>query len=201
MDTQKQLIDYLKQHGPSTVKELTQVLSVSENAVRHHLNALERGGWLCQERQAGKVGRPAVRYGLTVASEGLFPKRYPELLDAVLSQAEAEGLIERLLEGVAERMACELRAKLEGLEGEAKLAALLALLDYGDMLGVLEKTETGWELRAYNCLYYATGQKFVQVCDLPPKVIAKATGLESGRPFCQRDGQRACHFLIYERGK
>ncbi len=193
------LMEFLKQHGPSTIKELMAHLGLSETAVRHQLSGLEKSGWLAkEERRLGK-GRPATVYRLTQASEGLFPKRYPELLDAVLAEAEREGIIERLLEGVAESMASELRRKLAGLEGQAKLEALLEYMDYGEMLGTLEETPTGWELKAHNCLYYATGQRFEAVCNLPPRVITRATGLPAERPFCQRDGQRACHFLIQKR--
>ncbi|MGK0619819.1 helix-turn-helix transcriptional regulator [Meiothermus cerbereus] len=192
-------MEFLKQHGPSTIKELMAHLGLSETAVRHQLSGLEKSGWLAkEERRLGK-GRPATVYRLTQASEGLFPKRYPELLDAVLAEAEREGIIERLLEGVAESMASELRRKLAGLEGQAKLEALLEYMDYGEMLGTLEETPTGWELKAHNCLYYATGQRFEAVCNLPPRVITRATGLPAERPFCQRDGQRACHFLIQKR--
>jgi predicted ArsR family transcriptional regulator len=196
MNTPRQLMEYLKQHGPSTIKELMAHLGLSETAVRHQLSGLEKSGWLAKEKRRLGKGRPATVYRLTQASEGLFPKRYPELLDAVLAEAEREGIIERLLEGVAESMASELRRKLAGLEGQAKLGALLEYMDYGEMLGTLEETPTGWELKAHNCLYYATGQRFEAVCNLPPRVIARATGLPADRPFCQRDGQRACHFLI-----
>jgi len=193
------LMEYLKQHGPSTIKELMAHLGLSETAVRHQLSGLEKSGWLAKEKRRLGKGRPATVYRLTQASEGLFPKRYPELLDAVLAEAEREGIIERLLEGVAESMASELRRKLAGLEGQAKLGALLEYMDYGEMLGTLEETPTGWELKAHNCLYYATGQRFEAVCNLPPRVITRATGLPAERPFCQRDGQRACHFLIQKR--
>ena len=199
MSIPRQLMEYLKQHGPSTIKELMAHLGLSETAVRHQLSGLEKSGWLAKEKRRLGKGRPATVYRLTQASEGLFPKRYPELLDAVLAEAEREGIIERLLEGVAESMASELRRKLAGLEGQAKLGALLEYMDYGEMLGTLEETPTGWELKAHNCLYYATGQRFEAVCNLPPRVITRATGLPAERPFCQRDGQRACHFLIQKR--
>ncbi|MBO1436062.1 helix-turn-helix transcriptional regulator [Meiothermus sp. CFH 77666] len=199
MNTLRPLMEYLKQHGPSTIKELKAHLGLSETAVRHQLHSLEKSGWLEREERREGRGRPTTVYRLTQASEGLFPKRYPELLDAVLAEAEREQVLERLLEGVAESMAAELRRKLEGLEGPAKLRALLTYMDYGDMLGTLEETPAGWELKAYNCLYYATGQRFESVCNLPPRVITKATGLPAERPFCQRDGHRACHFFIANR--
>jgi predicted ArsR family transcriptional regulator len=74
--------------------------------------------------------------------------------------------------------------------------ALLQHLDYGDMLPKLETTPSGWELQAYNCLYQATGLKFEPVCNLLPKLVTRATGLPAQRPFCQRDGKRACHFVV-----
>lgn len=196
MATTRKLLEYLKQNGPSSIKTLMKQLGLSETAVRHQLNGLERSGWLTRQTQRQGKGRPATVYALTHASEGLFPKRYPELLDAVLCEAANEGIIETLLEGVAKGMGQELRTKLEGLQGPAMLGALLEYMDYGDMLGQLEETPAGWELKAYNCLYYATGQKFEQVCNLPAKVINKATGLPAERPFCQRDGAKACHFVI-----
>lgn len=77
-------------------------------------------------RRAYRGQKPIANvYTLTQASEGLFPERYPELLKAVLAEAEHEGLIERLSDRVAASMAAELRRKLEGLEGPAKLRALL----------------------------------------------------------------------------
>jgi predicted ArsR family transcriptional regulator len=128
MSIPRQLMEYLKQHGPSTIKELMAHLGLSETAVRHQLSGLEKSGWLAKEKRRLGKGRPATVYRLTQASEGLFPKRYPELLDAVLAEAEREGIIERLLEGVAESMASELRRKLEGLEGSARgLANLYGL--------------------------------------------------------------------------
>lgn len=196
MTTSRQILEYLKQQGPSPIKALIGELGLSETAVRHQLSNLERSGWLTHQEQRQGKGRPATVYALTHASEGLFPKRYPELLDAVLSEAEHMGQLQPLLEGVANGMATDLRQKLEGLEGPAKLAALLEHMDYGDMLGQLEETPAAWELKAHNCLYYATGQKFEAVCDLPARVITKATGLVAERPFCQRDGRKACHFLI-----
>lgn len=199
MDTQRHLIEHLKLHGPSTIKELVEALAISENAVRHHLSALEKGGWLHQQQEPGKVGRPAVRYALDSISEGLFPKRYPELLDAVLQVAQQHGLMDKLLDGVVEGMVQEVQPHLANLQGPEKLMALLEHLDYGDMLPKLETTPAGWELQAYNCLYYATGLKFEPVCNLLPKLVTQATGLPAERPFCQRDGKRACHFVVARR--
>lgn len=64
------------------------------------------------------------------------------------------------------------------------------------MLSELKKSESGWELLAYNCVYREAGIRFKEVCDLLPRVIAQVTGLPAERPICQRDGARACTFTV-----
>jgi predicted ArsR family transcriptional regulator len=199
MDSQQRLIEHLKINGPSTINELVTALDLSRNAINHHLAYLEKHAWLetnTRSRDEGASGRPAVEYALTGSSEHLFPKRYPELLEAILGQAQAEGILERLLSRVADGMVKELEPHLGKLRGQARLQKLLEQIDYGEMLPELETINNGWELRAHNCVYRATGLKFEPVCDLLPHVIEGATGWSAERPTCQRDGARACHFVV-----
>jgi predicted ArsR family transcriptional regulator len=194
-DTRSELIAHLKRSGPSTVRELMTALRLSENAVRHRLSRLEREGFIEAQRRRPEKGRPAQVYALTEAAEGLFPKQYRELLELVLLEAREQGALPALMEGVARRLGTQVRDALEGLRDEARVRALRDLLDIGEMLH-LERTPAGFELRAYNCLYRAAGQKFEPVCDLVPRIIALATDANVERPSCQRDGQRACVFSI-----
>jgi predicted ArsR family transcriptional regulator len=195
-ESRRAVLDFLKRFGPSTVNALTAGLALSANAVKHHLSSLERDGLITASLQRANRGRPARRYALTAAAEGAFPKRYQELLDLVLEQAQAAGALQPLLDGVRDSLAARLEPALAGLEGEEQLRALAKQLDFGGMLGQLERTPGGWELRAFNCIYHATGQRFEEVCDLVPAVIERVTGLPAERPACQRDGQRACTFTL-----
>ena len=126
----------------------------------------------------------------------MFPKRYDELLELVLSEAEDKDLIAPLLEGVAQQLQSQLSPALTGLKGEARFKALVEHLDYGGMLSTFEETKGGWELRAFNCFYHDVGCKFEAVCDVTPRIITLTTGLPAERLFCQRDGKRACHFIV-----
>ncbi|BDP41117.1 transcriptional regulator [Deinococcus aetherius] len=195
--TAQVLAAYLKRHGPATVPQLRAALRLSENAVRHHLQALERHGLLTREGSTGPGrGRPATRYALTARAEGLFPKRYLELLDAVLTAARTEGLEERLLARVAADMAARVQPPQVGLDGSERLYRLLQLLDYGDLLPELEVVPAGVCLHAYNCVYVEAGRRHPAVCELLPGVITAATGLKTTRLRCQRDGARACEFMV-----
>ncbi|MEJ2668384.1 MAG: ArsR family transcriptional regulator [Deinococcales bacterium] len=194
MPSREDILRHLKVQGPSSVRQLVAATGLSANAVRHHLTRLAGERIVEEHDQRTGVGRPAHVYALTLAAEGAFPKRYPELLDAVLERAAARGLLLELLDDVAASLADGVKADLADLPPRARLLALMQRLDYGDMLGRLANTEGGWEFHAYNCVYRATGERFEPVCDLLPKVVHYATGMDAERVRCQRDGNRTCHF-------
>lgn len=196
MQTRERILHYLKRHGPASVGEVAAAVGLSANATRHHLGRLAREGALTGEpqRRDQGAGRPAVRYALTLAAEGAFPKRYPELLAALLEQAERRGLLASLLDGIVESWAAPQRADLARRPPRERLRPLLEGLDYGDMLPVLTEDGRGWRLVAHNCVFRDAGCRAAPVCEVLPRLITAATGLAAERLECQRDGRRACVF-------
>jgi predicted ArsR family transcriptional regulator len=194
MDSKVSLLRHLKQHGPSSIDELMAALGLSENAVRHHLKHLRQEGFLEEHDESIGVGRPVKRYSLTLAAEGFFPKRYQELLDMVLAQAEKQGTLDALMNDIANDLAAQLKPELGKLPPKERLLKLMEKLDYGEMLGRLESTPGGWEFKAYNCVYRDSGCKFLPICNFLPNVIQTTTALPAERVICQRDGERFCQF-------
>ena len=194
MSSRDDLLRHLKIRGPSTVRQLAAATGLSDNAVRHHLERLKHQGFVDQTTEREGVGRPAHRYALTALAEGAFPKRYADLLEAVLESAATRGLLDTLLDDVAAALAARVKDELEPLPPRARLLKLMQQLDYGEMLGRLANTPGGWEFEAYNCVYRATGERFEGVCDLLPRVVEDATGMDAERVRCQRDGGHTCHF-------
>ncbi|HHO56837.1 MAG TPA: winged helix-turn-helix transcriptional regulator [Trueperaceae bacterium] len=196
MNSRQNILEHLKRYGPSSTQELIKEIGISENAVRYHLKNLEQDGLIENEIERNKIGRPSKKYMLSIAAEGVFPKRYKELLNLVLTVAEQQGNLKEIMAEVANTIANDLKPNLKDLADKELLVQLLHQLDYGEMLGAMSEHSGSYEIQAYNCLYKDTGCKFVEVCDLLPNVVNKATGLEAERPSCQRDGERACHFII-----
>lgn len=196
MNSRQSILEHLKRYGPTSTQELIKAIGISENAIRHHIKSLEQDALIENEIERNKVGRPAKKYMLSMAAEGVFPKKYKELLNLVLSIAEKQGHLTSIMEEVANTIANDLKPNLTNLKDKELLVQLLHQLDYGDMLGTMTEHSGSYEINAYNCLYKDTGDKFVEVCDLLPAVVNKATGLEAERPSCQRDGARACHFIV-----
>jgi predicted ArsR family transcriptional regulator len=196
METRDRVLRHLKRHGATTIAGLSAALALSANAARHHLLSLERTGAVRSATPigSGTRGRPATRYELTLVAEASFPKRYPELLAALLAEAEAQGSLEPLLSGIAARLAASLRDELIDLPPRARLLTLLRRLDYGDMLPALTLRPPAWHLVAHNCVYREAGCQVEGVCELLPRVVRLATDLPAERVACQRDGERTCTF-------
>ncbi len=204
METRDRVLRHLKRQGPSTVAEVAAALSLSPNATRHHLLALERAAIVASEPDRGRhggrgagrtgAGRPARRYALTLVAEDAFPKRYPELLAALLAVADQQRVLEPLLRGVVDALATPLRTQLLHLPPRERLWRLLQALEYGDMLPALTAKSDGWTLVAHNCVYRDAGCQAAGVCELLPRVVEAATDLPAERLSCQRDGLSACTF-------
>jgi predicted ArsR family transcriptional regulator len=96
-------------HRPATIRELTERLLLSSNAVRSHLAALERDGLVALEQAQRKgVGKPAYLYRLTADAHSLTPKAYDAMLDVVLNATrDASGAkgYAVILKSAAERLA------------------------------------------------------------------------------------------------
>ena len=103
--TRQQILDYLRQHGEGSVRELGAFLELTPTGVRQHLAILEREGFVLSRELRGHVGRPALTYRLTPTAEALYPKSYGELASALLESARRSldgPAYERVVSGAAE---------------------------------------------------------------------------------------------------
>jgi len=107
----------LKRAGLLTARDLATKLSLSLNAVRHHLKELEAEGVVHYRREQRGVGAPTFAYYLTTEGEGLFPQRQTELLTDVLDRLAAQsgrGAIVSAMETRFADLAHKLQAELAG---------------------------------------------------------------------------------------
>src|SRR5947208_7905390 len=76
----------LLRRGSSTVEELAAELGVTDNAVRAHLQLLEREGLLqaTGTRQGPGAGKPATTYELSAHAESALSSAYAPVLTALL---------------------------------------------------------------------------------------------------------------------
>src|SRR3979409_2046790 len=85
--TRARLLALLRE-GSWTVDDLADRLGVTDNAVRFHLDALERERTIRKEgaRKTGVVGKPASLYSLSPAGEEAFSRAYGPVRIACLEE-------------------------------------------------------------------------------------------------------------------
>ena len=106
--TRQQILDFLRQHGEGSVRDLGVHLDLTPTGVRQHLAILEQEGLVASREIRGYVGRPALCYRLTATAEALYPKSTAELATALLASARlslGDDEYARVVTGAAEALA------------------------------------------------------------------------------------------------
>ena len=79
------VLSTLKTRGEASADEVATTLGVTVGAVRQHLAPLEEQGLVAHRDERPGPGRPRRRYCLTPAAESLWPKRYGQLANQLLT--------------------------------------------------------------------------------------------------------------------
>ncbi len=153
-ERQQQVLEVLKARGQTTVPEVARAVGLNVETVRHHLQGLLRDGLV--ERQAsrrGGPGRPENVYGLTAASERLFPRREGEVLRALamhLKSTGRESVLEEFFEDYIGERRAEALARVEHLSGRARVEEAARILSELGFMALAEHGESA-ELRLCHC--------------------------------------------------
>ena len=183
-----------------TVNELTEKLQLTDNAVRAHLLTLERDGLIKQSGVRRGFRKPHFAYKLTHDAEGLFPKAYDQLLNAIISvlkdRLDPKATAEVLRE-VGRSLAAG-QASLRGsLESRAR-AAVKALEALGGSARI-EKEETKWIISSGSCPLATAVGEHPEVCQLAEALMTEIVGVPV-QEHCDRDGPPQCRFEIKKAG-
>jgi predicted ArsR family transcriptional regulator len=163
----------LLRRSPSTVDELAVQLEVSDNAVRSHLSALERDGFVAQEGVRRGTGKPAWVYGLTSDAERIFPKPYASVLDtllAVLSERLPEPELDAALGEVGRRMA-ERTPPLSGPVEDRLPAVVDAIADMGGVAEI-DTSEHTIVIQGYDCPISSAVKSHPDACRVLQSMLA-----------------------------
>lgn len=186
----------LLRRASHTVDELAQALDLTDNAVRAHLAALERDGFVQQRGERRGGGKPAYVYDLAPGAEQLFPKAYGpvlrQLLEVLSEQMTSEEL-ETLLRTVGRRIAekrgvpaGDLRTRLE--------MAVTVLNELGGM-AELEQSNGNYCIRGYSCPLAAAVPGHPAVCRLAETLLTELVGVPV-QECCNRAEPLRCCFVV-----
>ena len=175
-ETQGKLLRLLRR-SRQTITGLAEALGLTDNAVRLHISALRRDGFVEDVgtmRDTG--GKPARLYGLSREGEELFPKAYAQVLQALVEESMRRDGRERtveLLRAIGSRLAAS--APRAGDVKHRVQAAAAALRSLGADVDI-QRTSEGWRLRGYGCPLAAVSAETPEVCELAKALVEEITG-------------------------
>ncbi|HET9700476.1 MAG TPA: HTH domain-containing protein [Burkholderiales bacterium] len=182
-----------------TVEDLVTRLAITRTAVRQHLAALERDGYVRQQGLRVTGGRPGLVYALTPAGNELFPKLYSWFSALVLERLRArlgpEGLAAFMRELSAE-VAAGLAPRLQGLGPRERVEEVARIMNgLGYDARVLAEGPVP-SIVASNCVYHHLAQEFREVCEFDLGLLEILTGQRADHTECMVRGGKVCRFPI-----
>ena len=187
----------LLRRGASTVEELAAELHVTDNAVRTHLQLLEREGVIIATgtRQGPGAGKPAVTYAIATGAEASLSGAYAPVLAAlvqILAERSSPSELDELFRAVGRRL-----GPVQPMRGSLDMrvrAAAATLTSLGSELDV-ERTPEGFLLRGHACPLSAVVRDQPDACHAVEELIAALVGT-SVRERCDRSVGARCRFEI-----
>lgn len=195
-----QIIEFIKRNGSATIKDLEELLGVTTNAVRQHLQALQAEGYIERRQVNTGVGRPHHVYSASEKAHELFACHCDDLALTLLEEVFALEGPERaamLLGRVGDRLA---KRYASSVRGEALQDRVEQLAEALHQRGVLTDIDVGDDdtiiLHAYNCPYHELAQEHRTICEMDEEVLRKVLGSDVSLSACMMDGHLGCSFVI-----
>jgi predicted ArsR family transcriptional regulator len=193
----------LMRSNDRTVKELATALGISTNAVRTHLDRLERDGLVHPSGTRPSTRKPNITYGLTPEAERLFPKMYVpvlrKLLDVLTDRLPARKRDE-IFRTAGQRLAIDYRSAIKAAKFEKRVSEAIAVLGEGGGACESEKNNGNLIVRCHDCPLALAAVGHPEVCRLMESML---TGLLDVpvKQRCKPDPTPQCVFEIHVDGK
>jgi DeoR family suf operon transcriptional repressor len=190
------VLSVLKTRGEASADEVAGVLGVTVGAVRQHLAPLEGEGLVAHRDERPGPGRPRRRYCLTPAAESLWPKRYGQLTNQLLSFIEDAdpSLVGHAFERRRQARVERARERLAGLAFDDRVRELAAILDDDGYLASCEPGPDGtWRVVEHNCAILDVAQRYGAACAselsflqeaLPDATVERTAHMMAGAHVC-----------------
>jgi DeoR family suf operon transcriptional repressor len=191
----------LKAKQGLTIDEISEALEITRTAVRQHLSALERMGYLEPGELLATGGRPSQVYRLTPKGYDLFPKQYSwfseVLVQAIEKEKGPEGLKEwmkQLGHTVASALVEKTRAETLSRRTE-KTVGIMNELAYEAQVSSSSESDSS-SIEATNCVYHSLAAKHPEVCQFDLALLSKLTQSEVIHEKCILRGENVCRFKL-----
>lgn len=187
----------------ATVQELVQVLGITRTAVRQHLAALIRDGFVAHGPLRPTRGRPKRLLVLTAAAREMLPRHYSWFGELVTEAVERgrhaanEGVTMRRIASAVVAEHGPRPPPDAALQDIERLSALMDRLGY-DARSTRDSNGAP-AIEADNCIFHDLAKKHPAICQFDLAVLSAYTGRRVALEECMVRGGRVCRFRFASR--
>lgn len=182
-----------------SIEELSLTLDISRNAIKQHLNGLEKQQLIQEAALTSTGGRPARNYTLTELGRNQFPKQYSWfsslLLEEFFNRLETPER-ERLMRNLGSKLAASLVSQFDGKSAEDRTAALIELMQNLGYHATLESEAGLVNIKAANCVYHDLAQQYPEICHFDQALIENLLGRQVEQTACMAKQDCNCRFKL-----
>jgi iron-sulfur cluster biosynthesis transcriptional regulator SufR len=205
VSTRRVILTMLKTKGSLSVSDMAKQLSITEMAVRRHLNTLERDGLIEAKLVRQAMGRPTNLYSLTSQADDLFPKKYQhltlDLLGELVSEA-GEEQVDRLFERRKERLIHRYGEQMQGKPLAERVKTLAEIQNANGYMVDWNAVENGqYIINEHNCPISQVANQYNHACQCELMMFKSLLDADVERTECLVKGGNKCSYVIQEREK
>lgn len=201
--TREQIRELIALRREATVAGVASELGLNQANIRRHLEAMRAEGLVDIRVQRHEIGRPSYVYSLTERAEeqgAHYPRLVKRMVRRLAALPEAQPLLTRVFDGVAEDVAGVYRGQVTGTTVEERVAETSAALKDEGIVDHWRKDVDGFHLMNTTCPY----RKAAEASDAPCRADHRVVELLVRAPVEQVsrivDGQHVCEYLVREVG-
>jgi predicted ArsR family transcriptional regulator len=199
-DSRHDILHIIREKGQADVTELSKALGLSSVTVHYHVNVMQREGLLEITPVRNGVGRPRNVFTLRPEALEQFPQSYHRLSDRLLDELKSrlsDDELHHIFEKMADEIAAEHAALLQGKSLEHKIGTLIDMLGEEGFMSKLQKIGAGdFVLTQVSCPYQYVAARHPEVCELDLRLMTVALGTPVQRDTCLAHGDTVCTFHI-----
>jgi DeoR family suf operon transcriptional repressor len=202
---QKALLEALLHHRAGiSVDELADHLNISRNATNQHLSSLARLDLIDSVLRPSTGGRPVRGYFLSSEGLELFPRRYTDFSNFLISWIRSNNggqALQNCLSELGNKIAREFIPRVSRLNSLAlKIGEVASIMNELGYESTAQTTDDGAsEIIASNCLYHQIAAECEYVCELDISLMETLLEARVDHQECMVRGGHCCRFGITSR--
>jgi len=193
----RQMLDFIRQHGAATISALVAEMGVTPTAVRQRIQRLTAEGLIERKTERIGRGRPNHRYSLTEQGERSAGNNFADMASVLwdeIKSVEDPAIRRGLLKRIAGRLVERYRNEVSGSTLGERMKSLVGVMGERQIPFAVDETQTVPVLTALACPYPELAKTDRGVCTMEKLMLSDILGTNVRLSECRLDGATCCTF-------